>query len=1611
MAGGRIDIEVDIDAKGLPAKLKQATDPVLGAAGKFAGALGLTFGALAAGNAVKDVIAIGNTFTENLNTMSAVSGATAEQLTKVSARAKELGNDIDLPGTSAADAAAAMSELAKGGFTVEQSMSAAKGTLQLAAAAQIDAASAATIQSQALQSFGLNADYAATASDVLANAANASSAEITDVASGLQQSGAVANQFGLTLEDTAAALGLLANSGIQGSDAGTLLKSALLALTDQSNPAQGAIEKLGLTVYDAQGQFVGLSELFGQLDEAAANMSPEMYQAATATLFGSDAMRLAGVAAEQGQAGYDAMVEAVNREGAAAEVAAAKTQGLPGAMGAVQNATEGLMLGLYDLIDGPLESLGRDAAEKISAITPAITSGLTDAATAAGDFLGPIVDFVGDAVGAFRELPGPIQAVGVALAALQISGGSDKIGGFIESISEKVQGFRDEMAGEIDMQAALGSISDADTQNPFLELTASAEDLVGAVEENAEPLSEMAAGLATLERRSPAVRNMADGYRAVAGRANDFAARQQGLATATGGVSGQLRLAAASAARFGGVVGGAAVAGVRGLGTAARGAVGALGGPWMVGIMAATVVVQSLTAASKRQSDQQDILSSSAEAAAEAQAQLGKAFQESQGAMSDQVLGAVVGQVDAMTAEIDQLASTGPGKMDQVISGASALGSALTGQFGAAKDSFSDLKDETADGAASIKERLETLGFTSEDLALKLTGTNNEFATFAAVLKNSGEGGPEAAAKLQVLRDEVIQARDVAKNTTPGFYDLQAAVKTLSDESSTAAERIDAMRVALDVLSGKPIPLSDAIQNYNRQIRETAADTAEVWDQTQGWADALVNADGSVNTASANGSRLRDTLIGIKDSTIQAAASGADMAPIWAQNEQAFQQLATATGVSVDAIRAMIEQEGLIQKNIEMVASLAGADSVEQQLAVIRGLLEANRNGVEIPVDALTDDAKAKLLEVGGKVEDVEGKPGIIRITAPTQEALDQIDRIARGVAGIQGKTVTVTVDTVRTAQAQRDFNAGGIQGPVAPILIPQNATGGPIKGPGTPTSDSILGLDRASGVATSWVSVDEFVVNAAAYRKHRGLVEAINADAIPVGAGMGPGSLPALAGGGAIARVQELGSQMNGMPYVWGGAGLAGADCSGWVAMLQRAAMGQEVEGRLGTTYTLLDGSWPGLVPGNQGPFVVGVNPDHMAATIAGENYESSDMVKRGGSSKGANDPSFTAQYYLPWELFSPPYSEDGDASSTDLASMSVGEYSTRSKSAFTEKDRLALESAKVAVTQAQDDLNAALANEKKSPADRDQARIKVQQAELKVKELEAKRDDTGLALAPDAPGLTTSYTDDEISRLEAKQAVEEARLDRNEVYAAFTRGEATEKEKLDADLKLQRAINREAEEGKSSSGSDSSLPTSWSDALGGIAKDFVSENVSDILGYYGVSDELPSWVKAGMAIGDAAKTGFTGEKPMGEDIVAQAPTFTPEDLAGQLPFTPGAPGTPDWLNNMIDVLRKPAKLFDTGGEWESGTLGYNDSGHRELVLNHDQRRETASDFALLSTFAQQFGALRNAGTAPASSDPFASRSDGRPFVINGADRREVQEGMRRARAEEKWEASNVRW
>lgn len=356
-------------------KLKKHLEPV-GSAMKLVGA-----GALAAGVAS---VKMAGDYEQGLNIFKSVSGATAQQMAMVAAKARELGQDASLPGVSARDAANAMTELSKAGLSVNDTLAASKGVMSLAKAGQIDVADAATIAAQALNAFKLKGSDAGKVADVLANGANASATDIRGLSLGLQQSAAVASQFGVSLEDTVTTLGLFANRGMQGSDAGTSLKTMLISLANPSKKAANLMHQLGINAYDASGKFVGMRQLAQNLQNGLKGLSEEQKQQALATIFGTDAFRAAAFLADSAGKSYDDMSKAVGRSGAAMDLAKAQNSGFNGAL---------------DNLKSTLETVGTDIGMKLlppltKIIKELANSGIIESFGAALTALTPIISYV-----------------------------------------------------------------------------------------------------------------------------------------------------------------------------------------------------------------------------------------------------------------------------------------------------------------------------------------------------------------------------------------------------------------------------------------------------------------------------------------------------------------------------------------------------------------------------------------------------------------------------------------------------------------------------------------------------------------------------------------------------------------------------------------------------------------------------------------------------------------------------------------------------------------------------------------------------------------------------------------------------------------------------------------------------------------------------------------------------------------------------------------------------------------------------------------------------------------------------------------------------------------
>ena len=241
----------------------------------------------------------------------------------------------------------AMTTLAKAGLSVEDAMTGAKGTLQLATAAEIENAEAAQITASALNAFGLAGTEAVHVADLLTGAANASQASITEMGDSLRQAAAVTNLVGISLEDTVALLSLLAKNGIQGSDAGTSLRTAIIRLINPTEKARTEISKLNLVLRDSQGAL--RPDIFAQFERATRDLTAAERDRIRAVIFGQDAIRASGVLGREGIAGLNEQREATDRAGETQRIAAARTEGLSGKLGQLRNNAEsaGLTLGEF----------------------------------------------------------------------------------------------------------------------------------------------------------------------------------------------------------------------------------------------------------------------------------------------------------------------------------------------------------------------------------------------------------------------------------------------------------------------------------------------------------------------------------------------------------------------------------------------------------------------------------------------------------------------------------------------------------------------------------------------------------------------------------------------------------------------------------------------------------------------------------------------------------------------------------------------------------------------------------------------------------------------------------------------------------------------------------------------------------------------------------------------------------------------------------------------------------------------------------------------------------------------------------------------------------------
>jgi TP901 family phage tail tape measure protein len=370
MEVGDIWVELGVDKT----KFQQAMTDVEGKAKTTSDGISSTFkgiGSALAGLGIATsfgaIVNVAAEFGAKMSGVAAISGATASQLKEMRAQAIQLGADTKY---SASEAADGMKELAASGMNTNAIMAAMPGVLASAAASGEDVSLVAETMSSTLNSFGLSANKAGHVADVLAQSANDSAIGVQDMAYSLKYAAPVAKQLGYSLEEVGAATIEMGNAGIKGEQAGTTLRSALLALSAPSSTAAKEMENLGFKATDSTGKMKPLGQIIGELNTKMQGMTDAQKAAAMSALFGEAAVSGMMVVVNGGKKTFDDYTHSLNNcDGAAQKAANTMNDNLLGSLDQLKGSAESLAIAIESKIDPALKKITDGATNAVNALT------------------------------------------------------------------------------------------------------------------------------------------------------------------------------------------------------------------------------------------------------------------------------------------------------------------------------------------------------------------------------------------------------------------------------------------------------------------------------------------------------------------------------------------------------------------------------------------------------------------------------------------------------------------------------------------------------------------------------------------------------------------------------------------------------------------------------------------------------------------------------------------------------------------------------------------------------------------------------------------------------------------------------------------------------------------------------------------------------------------------------------------------------------------------------------------------------------------------------------------------------------------------------------------
>lgn len=314
---------------------------------------------------------LGIDFEKSMSEVQAVSGATGDELNQLEAAARDAGSTTD---KSASEAAEALKYMALAGWDVEQSQKALMPMLKLSSAANMDLGRTSDLVTDTMSVLNLEIDDLDHYLDVLAQTSRNSNTDVDQLGESFLVVGGKLTQLGVDVEDGAVALGLLADNGIKGSEAGRGLNAVLTNLTAPTGRAKEALEELGISAFDSNGEFIGIEETLQLVQDATSGMTQEQQNMYLSMIAGKEHSKTLNALMSELGTGFDELSGNVaGADGALEEMYDTATDNTMGALNNLRSAVEELGLKLFENLQPAVEKITgvvQGFVDKLNELTP-----------------------------------------------------------------------------------------------------------------------------------------------------------------------------------------------------------------------------------------------------------------------------------------------------------------------------------------------------------------------------------------------------------------------------------------------------------------------------------------------------------------------------------------------------------------------------------------------------------------------------------------------------------------------------------------------------------------------------------------------------------------------------------------------------------------------------------------------------------------------------------------------------------------------------------------------------------------------------------------------------------------------------------------------------------------------------------------------------------------------------------------------------------------------------------------------------------------------------------------------------------------------------------------